>query len=219
MPDVSWLTTVPNDPVAIVVLAHGAGAPMDSDFMERITQELVSRGCGVIRFEFPYMAERRQTGKKRPPDSEVVLLNTWRDVINKVQGEWSNRIRLIIGGKSLGGRMASMIADECSVDGLVCLGYPFHPASKPDRLRSAHLSQLQRPTLIIQGSRDPLGNYDEVTHYALSSSITIEWLSDGDHDFKPRVRSGYSQAQHISTAANHVLAFIKHLSPITKRLV
>lgn len=102
------------------------------------------------------MKAQRQ-GKQRPPDREPVLLKTWQDVIAAIVNTGFPRERLLIGGKSLGGRMASLIADEQAVAGLICLGYPFHPSGKPERLRTVHLRAIKTPTLICQGSRDPFG--------------------------------------------------------------
>ena len=112
--------------------------------------------------------------------------------------------KLIIGGKSMGGRVASMVGDELyasgKIAGLLCLGYPFHPPEKPDQLRTAHLADLKVPTLIVQGTRDPFGTMDEVSSYSLSKMIEILWLEDGDHDLKPRKSvSGYSAADHLKT--------------------
>lgn len=196
-------------PLATLFLAHGAGAPMDSDFMETISALLCQRDCEVMRFEFPYMAERRKRGKKSPPNRTDILLDTWRQFVAEQRHTLATDRPLLIGGKSLGGRMASMVADELQVDGLVCLGYPFHPPGQPERLRIEHLQALTTPTLIVQGTRDPLGNAQEVNGYALSASINIRWLPDGDHDFKPRVKSGYTQAQHWEQASDLILDFIR----------
>ncbi len=120
--------------------------------------------------------------------------------------------RLIIGGKSMGGRVASMIADELfaegAIAGLVCLGYPFHPPGKPMQLRTKHLAELKTPTLICQGTRDEFGTQEEVAGYTLSDKIEILWLEDGDHDLKPRKTiSGFSAADHLKTMADAVAAF------------
>src|SRR5262249_53548389 len=139
-----------------------------------------------------------------PPDREPVLRATWLRVV-----EMLGRKQTIIGGKSMGGRIASLIADEAAVAGLVCLGYPFHPVGKPERLRVAHLHQIATPTLIVQGTRDPFGNREEVAGYSLSSAIRIHWLEDGDHDFKPRKSSGTNQEQHWREAIATVAAFVK----------
>lgn len=183
-----------------LLLAHGAGAPMDSDFMNAIASGVASFGIQVIRFEFPYMQRRRTEGVQAPPNKEDVLLDAWRDVIKtyRKQGPFA------IGGKSLGGRMASLIADEIKPQALVCLGYPFHPPGKPEKLRTAHLAKLKTPTLIVQGTRDTLGSQDEVAAYQLSKTIEINWLEDGDHSFKPRKKSGFTEDGHWQIAATVV---------------
>lgn len=186
-----------------IALAHGAGAPMDSEFMTTIAEGLAARQFQVVRFEFPYMAERRKSGRKKPPDREPVLRQTWLDMVAALKPE-----RLIIGGKSLGGRIASLVADEAKVAGLVCLGYPFHPTGQPDRLRVEHLSKLKTPTLILQGERDPFGNREEVAGYSLSKAIKIHWLTDGDHSFKPRKSSGRTERENFNEAVEEIAAFV-----------
>ena len=109
--------------------------------------------------------------------------------------------------------MASLVADELGVKGLVCLGYPFHPQGKPERLRTAHLAELQTPTLIVQGTRDALGNREEVEGYTLSSAIRLHWLEDGDHDLKPRVKSGFTHDQHLRDCVEEVAAFVGANTP------
>jgi len=187
------------------VLAHGAGAPMDSDFMNLVADGVAKQGVQVIRFEFPYMQQRRLTGKRRPPDRQLILLDCWQQVIDELGGAEN----LIIGGKSMGGRMASLIAAQQSVRGLVCLGYPFHPAGKPERLRTEHLPQISSPTLILQGERDALGNKKEVAHYDLPPNCNLSWVSDGDHDFKPRVRSGYNHQHNLECAIKSITEFVQ----------
>ena len=134
-----------------LVLAHGAGAPMDSPFMEVMATRVAAAGWRVARFEFPYMARRREDGKRRPPDRESVLLQTWVTVIDALGAE-----HLVVGGKSLGGRMASMVADEAQVRGLVCLGYPFHPPGRPERTRTAHLETAANADADCAGRARPL---------------------------------------------------------------
>jgi predicted alpha/beta-hydrolase family hydrolase len=111
----------------------------------------------------------------------------------------------------MGGRIASQVADEARVAGLVCLGYPFHPVGQPDRLRVEHLRALKTPALIVQGTRDPFGSRDEVTRYPLSPAVRVLWLEDGDHDFKPRKASGRTQEQHWSAGLAAILAFVEAL--------
>ena len=112
----------------------------------------------------------------------------------------------------MGGRVASTIADEIGARGLVCLGYPFHPPGKPDRLRTEHLAGLRTPALFVQGARDALGNRDEIETYALSPSIRFVFLEDGDHSFKPRVKSGLTHEAHLDAAAEAVAGFVSDLA-------
>jgi predicted alpha/beta-hydrolase family hydrolase len=187
-----------------IVLAHGAGAPMDSDFMNEITARLSGHGFKVVRFEFPYMAERRTGGKKRPPNGARVLEETWRSVVDEL-GETE---QLIIGGKSMGGRIASRLADELGVAGLICLGYPFHPVRKPEKLRTAHLADLTTPTLICQGTRDRFGTPEEVATYDLSTAVEVFWIPDGDHSFVPRKRSGRTPEQNLDLATDRIVDWL-----------
>jgi predicted alpha/beta-hydrolase family hydrolase len=191
-----------------VVLAHGAGAPMDSEFMETVASGLARAGIGVVRFEFPYMRIRRKSGGRRPPDRIAVLLDSYRSVIASL----GPADRLFIGGKSMGGRVASMVADACGVRGLICMGYPFHPPRRPDRLRTEHLAQLATPTLILHGTRDPFGVPDEIAGYDLASSIRVRYLEDGDHSFKPRKRSGRTEDQNIEQANRWIVEFVERSS-------
>lgn len=197
-----WNRPAGDEQEATFVLAHGAGAPMDSAGMTFFASALAERGFNVARFEFPYMRARRTEGKRRGPDRPPVLLDTWRRVIEQLGDE-----RLVIGGKSMGGRIASMVADETGVDALVCLGYPFHPPGKPEKLRTAHLRDLRTRTLILQGTRDPFGKPEEVAGYELSDSIRVEWIEDGDHSFKPRKKSGRTEAQNLTEAVEQMARF------------
>jgi predicted alpha/beta-hydrolase family hydrolase len=192
-----------------LVLAHGAGAPMDSPFMNVVAAGVAKSGFRVLRFEFPYMHARRE-GKRKPPDREPVLRQKWLDAIGEAAGE-NGRSSVAIGGKSMGGRIASMIADEAGVGALVCLGYPFHPPGQPDKLRVAHLEHLKTPTLMVQGERDAFGTRDEISRYSLSKTIRISFLPDGDHSFKPRASSGRTEKQNLDEAVALVSAFLASL--------
>lgn len=203
-----FLSNGPERAATTMALAHGAGAGMDTPFMSAVADGLGARGLRVVRFEFPYMQTARAEGKRRPPDSARVLCSTWRDVIAALGAE-----RLVIGGKSMGGRMASLVADDTGVLGLVCLGYPFHAPGKPEKLRIAHLETLRTPALILQGTRDRFGSRDEVERYPLSERIDVRWLEDGDHSFKPRVRSGRTHEQNLEAAVDAVAAFVAGLQP------
>jgi predicted alpha/beta-hydrolase family hydrolase len=200
------LTNGPEDASTTIILAHGAGAGMDSPSMQAFAEGLGNEGFRLLRFEFPYMARRRETGKRAGPDRLPVLMDAWRAVIAEHRGG-----RLVVGGKSMGGRIASMIADEAEVDGLVCLGYPFHPPGNPEKLRTAHLAELRTPALIVQGTRDPFGRPEEVEGYALSSVIRLIWLEDGDHSFKPRKSSGRTLEQNTAEAIAEISAFVRAL--------
>jgi predicted alpha/beta-hydrolase family hydrolase len=195
---------------ATLLLAHGAGAPMDSPFMNQLAANLAARGVSVFRFEFAYMAARRTDGRKRPPAPQARLLEEWRQCYRQVRDQVQGP--LAIGGKSMGGRMASLLADELSVDALVCLGYPFHAVGKVDKPRVAHLADLQTPTLIVQGERDPMGGRERVAGYALAPAITLHWLAAADHDLKPLQRSGFNHEQHLSAAAQAVSGFLIRLA-------
>ncbi|MGO9453228.1 MAG: alpha/beta fold hydrolase [Candidatus Binataceae bacterium] len=190
-----------------LVLAHGAGGAMDSPFMRTIAEGVAAAGIKVVRFEFPYMRRRRDTGRGGAPDPQPVLMQSWRDTIEKLGGG----DRLVIGGKSLGGRIASMVADEAGVRGLVCLGYPFHPPGNPAKTRTAHLEKMRTRALILQGTRDTFGKPDEVAKYKLSRTIRIEWMEDGDHSFKPRVSSGRTEADNLGAAVGLVAEFVASL--------
>ncbi|WFC62261.1 alpha/beta fold hydrolase [Pseudomonas sp. REST10] len=196
----------PQAATATLILAHGAGAAMDSPFMQRMAQGLAARGVRVVRFEFAYMAQRRVDGRKRPPNPQAQLLQQWRDVHARVRQLVAGP--LAIGGKSMGGRMASLLADELGAAALVCLGYPFYAAGKPEKPRVAHLAELRTPTLIVQGERDALGNREAVAAYALSSAIDLHWLAAADHDLKPLKASGYTHEQHLDTAVQVVAEFL-----------
>lgn len=194
---------------ALLVLAHGAGAPMDSSFMQAIAGLLAARGVHVVRFEFAYMAARRAGGGRKPPSRMPQLLQEYRSVLGGV----ANASRVFIGGKSMGGRVASLLAADgaqnCNVSGLVCLGYPFHPPGKPDKLRTAHLPDLACPALIVQGERDPFGTREEVSAYALPASIAFHWCPAGNHDLAPPKRSQFTAQANLVSAADAIAAFMK----------
>jgi len=181
---------------------------MDSPFMNGIAEKVAADGIEVVRFEFEYMARRREDGTRRGPDRAPKLIAHFKEVLGLV----GPADEVVIGGKSMGGRIASMIADEVGAAGVVCLGYPFHPPGKPELLRTAHLETLKTPTLIVQGTRDRLGADEEVATYSLSPSIDLTWMEDGDHSFKPRKKSGTTLDQNLEAAATAVVEFIHRLA-------
>lgn len=201
----------PKDAKSQLLLAHGAGAPMTSPFMEKMAGLLADRGLQVFRFEFTYMAARRDGGKRRPPPKAELLMDEYREVVATVRRGSKKSQNLLIGGKSMGGRVASLVADDLfaqgAISGLVCLGYPFHPPGKPDKLRTAHLVDMRCPTLIVQGERDPFGHRDEVEAMQLSPKIALQWADDGDHDLGPRGNSGFTRAGNLTLAADAIAAF------------
>lgn len=210
----NFLFDGPEDARVTILLAHGAGAPMDSASMNATTKALAEQGFRVARFEFGYMASRRtEAGRKPPPRADKVM----PEYLAAVDDLAANG-PLIIGGKSMGGRVASMVADRLlaagRIKGLLCLGYPFHPPGKPDQLRTAHLIDLKTPTLICQGTRDEFGLPEEIRGYGLSPAIELLFLEDGDHDLKPRKAiSGFSAADHLKTVASGVEAWVRRIAP------
>jgi uncharacterized protein len=204
---ISFLSDGPKHPKVTFVFAHGAGAPMDSPFMESMAKALAGDGVRVLRFEFPYMRARRESGARRAPDREPALREAWTQAIGE-----AGPGTVAIGGKSMGGRIASMVADEAGVAGLLCFGYPFHPPGAPDRLRTAHLAALATPALVLQGTRDPFGGPAEVSGYRLSPAIRVVWVPDGDHSFKPRAKSGRTEAENLRFAAAEASEFLSSLA-------
>lgn len=200
------IITRPDKPVARFVFAHGAGAPMDSDFMQQMTELLYAQDIEVVRFEFPYMAMRREDGKKRPPNPMPKLLEAYRATLDQLDKD----LPLFIGGKSMGGRVASILASEGNIElaGVACLGYPFHPPGKKDTLRTAHFNDIKCPLLVLQGERDTFGNKALVDALALPESFTLVYLDDGDHSFLPRKRSGITEAQNLEKAALAFRSFV-----------
>lgn len=196
-----------------LLLAHGAGAPMSSPFMEAISRRLAEAGLRVHRFEFKYMAARRSGGTRRPPPKAESLMPYYANVAQHLASQLAVESRLFIGGKSMGGRVASLVAGDLyhagAVAGLVCLGYPFHPPRHLEKLRTAHLSDLACPALIVQGTRDPLGGRAECESYELADTIKFHWIEDGNHDLTPPRRSGRSFEHELDQAAAAIVAFVE----------
>lgn len=213
-----FLTDGPDQAKATILLGHGAGAPMDSASMSAIATTLAQSGLRVVRFEFDYMASRRSSSVRKPPPRAEKLIPEYISAIDALAA----RSPLIIGGKSMGGRVASMIADDLyasgRIAGLLCLGYPFHPVGKPEQLRTGHLADLRTPALIVQGTRDPFGTKEEVSSYPLSKHIEVLWLEDGDHDLKPRKSvAGFTAADHLRTLGEAVSRWANKLADESSR--
>lgn len=212
---IEHLDTGPADAAVRLVLAHGAGGPMTSAFLETMAGLLAARGLAVTRFEFAYMAARRTNGKRKPPPKAELLVPEYRAAVEQIGARMHGGQRLVIGGKSMGGRVASLLADELlaagRIAGLVCLGYPFHPPGQPDRLRTGHLVDLMTPALIVQGERDPFGSRAEVERLPLSPRIGFHWAGDGDHDLGPRGGKGFTRRGNLEAAADAVARFATSL--------
>jgi predicted alpha/beta-hydrolase family hydrolase len=199
-------------PKGIFLLAHGAGKGAASPFLETIAQGAINSDVRVVRFNFPFMEGMLRTGKRQSPNSGEVLRKCFSDVISHcIEVEQVPAKHIIVGGKSMGARAASMIADKHQVGGVVCLSYPFHPPRKPEPLRITHLQTIKTPTLICQGERDPNGSREEVQQYSLSKSVQFHWLADGDINFKPHKTSGRSQQQNMADATEAINRFIDDL--------
>ncbi|SBT15382.1 MULTISPECIES: alpha/beta fold hydrolase [Vibrio] len=188
------------------IFAHGAGAGMDHEFMQSVAKGLAFKGIRVIRFNFPYMIKRAEDGKRRPPDRAPKLLEAYQEIIEQVDAD-----KLVIGGKSMGGRMASHLSELDKVAAMACLGFPFHPPGKPEKYKGEHLAELAKPCLILQGERDTFGKREEFADFDLSDSIRVEFIPDGDHSFKPRKSSGYTEQQNIALTVEKLSAFIKEV--------
>jgi len=196
---------------AFFVFAHGAGADMNHEFMSQVASLLNDKHISVLRFNFPYMVKRAEDGKRRPPDRMPKLIEHFVSVISNIE----TKLPLFIGGKSMGGRVAATLMNKTVSEGVfnqlkggVCLGYPFHPQKKPEKLRLEPLQENQKKLLIIQGERDALGNKEEISGYQLSPLCQLLFLEDGDHSLKPRVKSGFTHQQHINTCVLAIESFI-----------
>lgn len=197
---------------ATVVLGHGAGAPMDSAFMNRLAAALAAEGLAVARFEFAYMAARRDDGRKRPAPKAETLVGEYATALAAILAASTGPV--VIGGKSMGGRVAAMLSAaelDARVIALACFGYPFHPIGEPERLRRAPIDQSRLPVLILQGERDEFGNRDYVEALNLDPAVRLVWLSDGNHDFGPRGRAEATLKGNIAAAAAALAGFVDRL--------
>ncbi|MGL6536875.1 alpha/beta fold hydrolase [Aeromonas hydrophila] len=197
-----------------ILLAHGAGAGMEHAFLAEFSRLLAGPDIEVVRFNFPYMSKRALDGKCRPPDRQPVLLAHWRQMAKEFAHP-----RLFLAGKSMGGRMAAELyqdgEDEMNAAGLLILGYPFHPPANPDRWRGDVLKQIKTPTLLLQGERDTFGTRAELADFPFSPAVSVHWLTDGDHGFKPRKSSGMSEQENLWQAAGQIKNFIATIPMLT----
>lgn len=208
--DISTIESSVEKPKALVIFAHGAGADKSHEFMETVSKALNAENINVLRFNFPYMDARLAQGNRRPPDRMPKLLLCYETVIDALK----TNLPVFLAGKSMGGRVAATLAndEEINVRGVMCLGYPFHPQKQPEKLRLEPLQATQKPILILQGSRDALGNEEEIADYEISAYCHCVFFTDGDHNLKPRVKSGFTHIQHINAAVNEMVKFINEHS-------
>lgn len=186
----------------LLILAHGAGQDMDSDFMQAVANHLAGSTLSVLRFNFQYMQAASDSGRRRAPDRAPKLEQCWREVADHARQKFAPH-RLFLGGKSMGGRMATRIAaDGYRCDGLLLLGYPLHPPGKPEKLRAEHLAAITCPMLFIQGSRDSLCRLDLLQPIlAALPSARLHRIEGGDHSFKLLKRLQRSQTEMIAEVA------------------
>jgi predicted alpha/beta-hydrolase family hydrolase len=192
--------------VAAFVIAHGAGAGQSSPFMTKFARGMVERGISAATFDFPYMRDRRKV-----PDKALVLEDCWREAIAAAKKELGD-VPLFIGGKSMGGRIASQVAagEHAPIAGLIYLGYPLHPPGKPQQLRDAHLPKIAKPMLFVQGSRDAFGTIEEIRALLPRlQSATIFEVTGGDHSFKVSGR-GRTPEQVMAEVMDAVAAWIRN---------
>lgn len=209
--NISTIISTVAKPKALVVFAHGAGADKSHEFMEQVSLALNQRNINVLRFNFSYMDVRLAQGNRRPPDRMPKLLECFSTVIDELDSD----LPVYIAGKSMGGRVAATLARDKTLKflGVMCLGYPFHPQKKPEKLRLAPLQETQMPILILQGTRDALGSQEEIEQYEFSEHCHCIFFTDGDHNLKPRIKSGFTHAQHIQSAVNEMVKFIDEHNP------
>jgi len=190
---------------SVLVLAHGAGADMNHEFMAYFAEELGSDSLAVARFNFRYIEAGR-----RSPDKQPVLEDTYRDVVQEIVDDRSPQ-RLFIGGKSMGGRIGShIVASGTEANGLVYLGYPLHPPGRPERIRDAHLGDIKAPQLFVEGTRDPFCPLDTLAEVVgkrkLKADVVV--IDDGDHSLKVRKSSGRSTKQAWDEAIEAITTWI-----------
>ena len=182
----------------VALFASGAGLHCRAPWMETMAHGLADRGIAVARFDFPYMEGRADgSASRRPPDPMPKLLDAMRAAAAEARREG---LRFGLLGKSMGGRVATMLADELRADAVVVFGYPFHPPRKPTELRTAHLLTVRTPTRILQGERDPFGQPDEVAGYGLPAHVEVVWFPGGDHSLEPNKRSGIDAGAAMARA-------------------
>lgn len=200
---------------AAYLMAHGSGAPMTSAFLDGVARRLAAGGVPVLRFQYAYMEQILRSGKRRPPDRRPVLEVIHRAAIADAAQRFAGR-PLLLGGKSLGGRIASYLAAEGEAcGGLVFLGYPLHPAGRPETLRSEHFAALAQPALFVQGDRDALCDL-ALLRTALEvygGGHELHVVAGADHGFDVLRRSGATRDGVLDQVASAVLAWVAATYP------
>ncbi|HET7404502.1 MAG TPA: alpha/beta family hydrolase [Candidatus Bathyarchaeia archaeon] len=197
--ETSIVAAVPSrirQPATSIIIAHGAGGPMHSPFIRFFHTELAKQGFLSVKFNFPYMEARQKI-----PDKRDILEECYRTIIEQAQDGKHKPSRTIIGGKSMGGRIASQVAatDKVNIDGLFFLGYPLHPLGKTDQLRDEHLYRIKKPMLFLSGTRDGFARKDllEKVLKRIGPTAKIHWIENGDHSFKtPGSKPGENDGPH-----------------------
>ena len=205
-----WFKSATGKVRAQFIFAHGAGAGSDSEFMQTMANLISQHDIDVALFDFQYMQIAKETGKRRPPERAPKLLAYFAEVLAECQPE----LPLFIGGKSMGGRMASMLCTEqglANIAGVVAFGYPFHPPGKPEKLRIEHFVDMPCPFLVLQGERDTFGSQQELADLEMVNPPEIKFLKDGDHSLKPRKKSGITEQENLQQAADYAAQFIMNL--------
>jgi predicted alpha/beta-hydrolase family hydrolase len=201
-----WDPPTTTDPGVVFVCAHGAGGHMDDRAILAVTQVLRDRGIGVVRFNFFYRA--RKSGR---PDPMPRLIACFQAVIARVREELAPR-RLVLGGRSMGGRAASMLASEGDAcDGLLLLAYPLHPPGQPAKIRSAHLPAIRVPVLCMNGTRDPFCDPPlmEKVSSGLAGNWRMHWIEGADHSFHVLKSSGRTDRDVLTEVGNEVDAWVR----------
>ncbi len=194
-----------------VILAHGAGSDMTNPFLSAVHTGLAENGFPTVKFNFPY----KERGGKAP-DPAAVLERCWRHVIDAVAADKDiGARRIVIGGKSMGGRMASHVAAQgAEVAGLVFLGYPLHPPGQTQKLRTAHLGKITAPMLFFAGTRDSLCNLDllRATIDTLRAPITLKVIEGGDHSFKLPKSMKRDEGEVLQEIIEDTVAWLKKIA-------
>jgi hypothetical protein len=190
-----------------IILAHSAGESMSSEFMNYFSENLSDIGFYCIRFQFPFMTKQVKEEKKYPPDKLQILVNTWNSVLKIF-----DRKKIIIGGKSMGGRVATLIADSQNVNGVIALGYPFISTTGNIKNRIEHLKNIKTPTLICQGENDKLGKKEFIDKLQLSKNIKLHWIKESNHSLVPLKRSGKTSKECWNECIIEIKNFVINLS-------